>query len=132
MDFLYMIIIVAVWALEFVVVKYIYDAYEERKTKEKADGQSRKLPKLLSEGVEGLIAIPLGIGLLALPIWMVSSVTNHAQDQLRDQQWANCANTQNTDGDYLTKQQCEYFRDVMGGKYVDLDTTIQSPREFDN
>lgn len=132
MDFLYIIVVVALWASEFLIAKYIFDRFEERKAERKKSGEGgQETPEWLKQAIEGLIGVPLVIGLIALPIWVISSITARAQDQLKDSQWANCANTQDADGEYLTKKQCEYFRDVLNGKYVDLDATMYSPRNFD-
>ena len=87
------------------------------------------MPEWLKQAIEGLIGVPLVIGLIALPFWVVSSLSSHAKAQLLDEQWANCENAQKADGEYLTKSQCEYFRDVMGGKYTD---TTYYMRDFDD
>lgn len=125
MDFLYIIVVVALWASEFLVAKYIYDRFEEKKSGEK----NRKTPEWVKQAVEGLIGIPVAIGLIALPFWVISSLSSHAKAQLLDEQWANCENAQNAGGEYLTKSQCEYFRDVMDGKYTD---TTYYTRHFDD
>lgn len=129
MDFLYMVVVVALWAVEFLAAKYVFDRFEEKKVERQKSGeQGRQTPEWLKQAIEGLIGVPLVIGLLALPFWVVSSLSNHAQDRLLDEQWANCENAKNADGEYLTKTQCEYFRDVLGGKYTD---TTYYTRNFD-
>ena len=118
MDFLYAAVIVSLWVCE-ALIGYHAIKYVDEKRAERATGK-KEMPKWLKEAIDGLIVIPLGIGLLALPIWVISSITNHAQDQLQDRQWANCANARTVDGKYLTKNQCEYFRDVLDGKYTEI------------
>ena len=49
MDFLYIIVVVALWASEFLVAKYIYDRFEEKKSGEK----NRKTPEWSNRRLRG-------------------------------------------------------------------------------
>lgn len=131
MDFIYIFVVIASWVSEFLIAKYIFDRFEERKNEriKASSGQLKEMPNWLKQAIEGIVGVPLVIGLLALPFWVVSSLSNHAQEQLLDQQWANCENAKNKDDEYFTKAQCEYFRDVLNGKYTD---TTYYTRDFDD
>ena len=54
---------------------------------------------------------------LLAPFFIYDSLTQWSNDELRREQWVNCDTAVTADGKSLTESQCEYFRDVLNGKY---------------
>ncbi len=78
--------------------------------------------------VPEVIEYILGFALLVLVFFggtvALNSYKNQINAELKDAQYDRCTRSKRKDGEYLTDAQCEYFLDVMNGKYTDEDEYI--------
>ena len=131
MDFIYAAITIAIWGAEGAVAYFVMKQVED--SDDKVSTWLKSLPErlpIVSEVLGGLLAIVIGFGCLALPFFMILALTTNIEQNMQDRQWANCKNATTEDGEYLTRQQCGYFRDVLDGKYTD--TTYYSRDDFND
>ena len=131
MDFVYAAITIAIWGAESAATYFVMKQVED--SDDKVSTWLKSLPErlpIVSEVLGGLLAIVIGFGCLALPFFKISALTTNIEQNMQDRQWANCKNATTEDGEYLTRQQCEYFRDVLDGKYTD--TTYYSRDDFND
>ncbi len=85
----------------------------------------------VSETVENI----LGIVLLAIfglgGIVMINSYKQSIETYHEKSQLSICLESRNSDGEYFTEEQCWFFRDVLGGKYLDNDN-IEDDSAYNN
>lgn len=64
-----------------------------------------------------IIAIFFFIG-LACSMFLINQLAEDSKRVYHSEQTLNCWNSKTSDGKDLTENQCEYFQDVLDGKYV--------------
>lgn len=95
-------------------------------------GISKKEFKEKADKTGFFIFFPM-VCFLVCVFWLVPQVIvgSIVREVVNSQQY-NCDNTYTKDGDELTDKQCQYFQDVLNGKYTDYESKIDIQSYLDD
>lgn len=103
MDIVFIFVYVLGWIAIICGIIFLYTQY--RKTHH------------IPEFIESFLGLALLISFGVLGITLMNSYKQKIEDNLRRTQIMYCLGTKTSDEELLTENQCEYFRDVLDGRY---------------
>lgn len=105
MEIAFIFIYIIGWVAIFGGIIFMYTKYEKR----------HHIPEL----IENFLGLVLFIAFGFLSIILINSYEQKIEGDLRQTQMLFCLGTKRSDGELLTENQCEYFQDVLNGRYYE-------------
>lgn len=103
MDIVFIIIYMLGWVAIICGIVFLYTKYKEK----------HHIPEL----VENLLGLVLLVSFAFAGLTLMNSYKQKVEHDLKQTQMMYCLGTKHSNGTQLTESQCEYFQDVLNGKY---------------